>query len=85
MTLNLKFLAILALFLHRKLEFDTNASTALYHTYEFLTYFFTIFGAVIAESWLGIFKTVSSMSLVYSVGALLVTVGSIETFGLPTK
>lgn len=81
--MNLKFPAILALFLHRKLNFDPDMSTALYHTYEFLIYFFTIIGAIIAESWLGLFKTITSMSFVYAVGAGIVSFGTIESFGLP--
>lgn len=78
------FSAILALFLNRKLGFDPNVSTALYHTYEFMIYFFTIFGAIIAESWFGMFKTVALMSLVYSIGASLVSFGGIETLNIPT-
>lgn len=74
-----KLLAILALFLNRKLGFDPNMSTALYHTYEFFTYFFIIFGAIMAESWLGLFKTVTSMGLFYAVGSTLVSLGGIET------
>jgi solute carrier family 15 (oligopeptide transporter), member 1 len=73
----------LALFLHHKLNFDPNVSTALYHTYEFLIYFFTIIGAIIAESWIGLFKTITSMSFVYAVGAAIVSIGGIETLGLP--
>lgn len=74
----------MALFLNQKLGYDPNMSTALYHTYEFMIYFFTIFGAIIAESWLGMFKTVVGMSFVYSVGASLVSFGGIETLNIPS-
>lgn len=57
----------------------------MYHTYEFLIYFTTIFGAIIAESWLGLFKTIASMNLMYAFGAGIVSVGAIEVLGLPIK
>lgn len=60
-------------------------STALYHTYEFLIYFFTIFGAIIAESWLGLFRTLASMTFIYSIGAALISISGIETLNLPFK
>jgi solute carrier family 15 (oligopeptide transporter), member 1 len=60
-------------------------STALYHTYEFLIYFFIIFGTIIAESWLGLFKTLVSMTLIYSCGAVVIAVSGIETIGLPVE
>lgn len=75
--------AVLALFLHRKLNFDPNEATALYHTYEFLIYFFTIIGAIIAESWLGLFKTITTMSFVYAVGAAILALGAIEAWNMP--
>lgn len=77
--------AILALFLNRKLNFDPDVSTALYHTYEFLVYFTTIFGAIIAASWLGLFKTLASMTLVYVLGSALVAISGIETIDIPYK
>lgn len=80
---NSPLLAILALFLNRKLHFNPNASTALFHTYEFLLFFLTIFGAIIAESWLGIFKMVSIATLVYSFGSTLIAVSGIESIDMP--
>ncbi|CRL01737.1 CLUMA_CG014953, isoform A [Clunio marinus] len=77
--------ALLALFLNRKLNFDQNASTALYHTYDFLNYFLTIFGAIVAESWLGLFKTLSLMNFVYAFGSAIVSLSGIESIGLPLK
>lgn len=65
--------------------FDPNMSTALYHTYEFFIYLFTLLGAIFAESWLGLFKTMSIVSLVYSVGATVITVAGIELINLPFK
>lgn len=79
------FTAILSLFLHRKLNYDPNVSTALFHTYEFLVYLFTFFGAIIAESWLGMFKTIACTTLVYSFGSAIVAFSGIETIDLPLR
>jgi solute carrier family 15 (oligopeptide transporter), member 1 len=60
-------------------------STALYHTYEFLIYFFIIFGTLIAESWLGLFKTLVTMTLTYTVGATVIAVSGIEVIKFPLE
>lgn len=78
------FLAILVLYLNRKLDFDPSLSTALFHTNELLAYGFTIFGAIIADSWWGHFKTILWMSLIFAAGSVIVSVGSIELLHLPT-
>ena len=75
--------ATLSLFLNQKLGFDPNISTALFHAYEFLVFSMTIIGAIIADNWLGIYKTLLSMSFVYAVGAAFLSVGTIDPFNLP--
>ena len=71
--------AILALYLHRKLEFDEDASTAIYHTVELLAYTFPI----IADSWLGNFKTIAIMLGVFAIGTTTIAVTSIESLSIP--
>lgn len=77
------FLAILTLYLNRKLNFGQNASTAIFHTSELLSYLFPIVGAVIADSWWGHFKTVLWMLLLFSGGSFILALGAIETLGIP--
>lgn len=77
------FSATLSLFFNRKLGFDPSFSTALFHTYEFSVFFLTIIGAIIADTWLGLYKTLLSMSCVYAVGAALIALGTIEPLNLP--
>lgn len=74
------FLAVLLLYLHEKLGFDQNTSTAIFHTNELLSYFFPIFGAIIADSYWGLFKTLLIMSLVFAVGGTTIAIGGIEPF-----
>lgn len=71
------------MFLNRKLNFDPSISTAIYHTNELLAYSFSIIGAIIAESWWGLYNTVSWMSIVGASGFVILTVASIETINLP--
>lgn len=77
--------AILALFINQKLNFDANQSTALFHVNEFVLYFFSIIGAIVADSWLGLFKTISWMTLLLSAAAGLVAIASIDALELPIK
>lgn len=77
--------AILALFLNIKLQFNSNASTTIFHANELILYFFSMIGAIIADSWLGLFKTISLMTLLMSLGAGLVAVASIDDLQLPIK
>lgn len=71
--------------MNQKLNFDSDASTAIFHANEFILYFFSIIGAIIADSWLGLYKTISLMTLLLSVGAGIVSIVSIDVFQLPIK
>lgn len=74
----------MVLYLNTKLNFDQSTSTAIMHANDFLVYFFTIIGAVIADSWWGAYKTISLMMVVYSCGVAILSVGAIEALNLPT-
>lgn len=75
----------MSLFFNRKLGYDPSLSTALFHTYECLVFSFTIIGAIIADKWLGLYKTLISMSFCYALGLAFLVVGSIEPLNLPIK
>lgn len=49
-------LAILVLYLTRRLGYDDDGATVLYHVFTSLVYFCPLFGAIIADSFLGRFK-----------------------------
>jgi dipeptide/tripeptide permease len=78
-----EFSAVLLLYFNRKLGFDPSISTAFYHAYELLDYFATIFGAVVADSYLGLYKTITLMSLLFSIGSVVVSLTAIELLNLP--
>lgn len=71
------------LYLNRKLNFDPNSSTAIFHTIEVFAFGFTIVGAIISDSWWGHYKTILRMTLVFTVGSAAVSIGAIEALNLP--
>jgi solute carrier family 15 (oligopeptide transporter), member 1 len=77
--------AILAIFINQKLGFNSDSSTAIFHANEFLLYFFTIVGAIIADSWLGLYKTISFLTFLFSIGAGMIAVATIDSLQLPIK
>ncbi|NXN42271.1 S15A1 protein, partial [Rhinoptilus africanus] len=70
--------AVLVLYFKYFLQWDDNLSTAIYHTFVALCYLTPILGAIIADSWLGKFKTIVSLSVVYTIGQAVMAVSSIN-------
>ncbi|NXR16430.1 S15A1 protein, partial [Cinclus mexicanus] len=70
--------AVLTLYFTRFLHWDDNFATAIYHTFVALCYLTPILGAIIADSWLGKFKTILYLSIVYAIGQAVLSVGSIS-------
>ncbi|NXQ86154.1 S15A1 protein, partial [Nyctibius grandis] len=70
--------AVLVLYFKYFLQWDDNLSTAIYHTFVALCYLTPILGALIADSWLGKFKTIVSLSVVYTIGQAIMAVSSIN-------
>ncbi|NXO80301.1 S15A1 protein, partial [Sitta europaea] len=70
--------AVLTLYFSRFLHWDDNFATAIYHTFVALCYLTPILGAIIADSWLGKFKTILYLSIVYTIGQAVLSVGSIS-------
>ncbi|XP_006100697.1 solute carrier family 15 member 1 [Myotis lucifugus] len=70
--------ALLILYFTRFFKWDDNLSTAIYHTFVALCYLTPILGALIADSWLGKFSTIVSLSIVYTIGQAVTAVSSIH-------
>ncbi|XP_051814860.1 solute carrier family 15 member 2 isoform X2 [Acanthochromis polyacanthus] len=73
--------ALLTLYFVNYLHWDKDLSTAIYHAFSGLCYFTPILGALIADSWLGKFKTIIYLSIVYVIGHVVKSVGAIPTVG----
>lgn len=54
-----------------------DVSTAIYHAWVFLSYFTSLFGALLADSFLGKFKTIFYISIVYAIGQGVLSLGSV--------
>ncbi|XP_007467289.1 PREDICTED: solute carrier family 15 member 1 [Lipotes vexillifer] len=70
--------AILILYFQNFLGWNDNLGTAIYHTFVALCYLTPLLGAFIADSWLGKFKTIVSLSIVYTIGQAVIAVSSIN-------
>uniref|UniRef100_K7F535 Solute carrier family 15 member 1 n=1 Tax=Pelodiscus sinensis TaxID=13735 RepID=K7F535_PELSI len=70
--------AVLVLYFKYFLRWDDNLSTAIYHTFVALCYLTPILGAIVADSWLGKFMTIISLSIVYTIGQVIMAVSSIN-------
>lgn len=75
--------AILSIYLYQKLHFTKDRATTIYHAFSMLCYFCPIFGAMIADQFLGKFKTIVSISIIYVLGHLLKTLAAVPTLGVP--
>uniref|UniRef100_A0A8D2NEY6 Solute carrier family 15 member 1 n=1 Tax=Zonotrichia albicollis TaxID=44394 RepID=A0A8D2NEY6_ZONAL len=60
------------------LRWDVRFTAAIYHTFVALCHLTPILGAIIADSWLGKFKTILYLSIVYIIGQAVLTVSSIN-------
>ncbi|XP_027652291.1 solute carrier family 15 member 2 isoform X5 [Falco naumanni] len=76
--------AVLTLYFLSFFHWDENLSTAVYHAFSALCYFTPVIGAIMADSWLGKYKTIIYLSIVYVVGHLIKSVGAIPSLGNQT-
>uniref|UniRef100_A0A8C5TYC3 Solute carrier family 15 member 1 n=1 Tax=Malurus cyaneus samueli TaxID=2593467 RepID=A0A8C5TYC3_9PASS len=70
--------AVLTLYLIYFLRWDENVATIVYHSFAALCYLTPLLGAIIADSWLGKFKTILYLSIVYTAGQAILSVGSVS-------
>uniref|UniRef100_A0A3P8Z8K0 Uncharacterized protein n=1 Tax=Esox lucius TaxID=8010 RepID=A0A3P8Z8K0_ESOLU len=70
--------AVLVLYFRYFLQFDDDLATSIYHTFVALCYLTPILGAIIADSWLGKFKTIIYLSIVYAIGQVVMAVSAVN-------
>ncbi|KAJ8012718.1 hypothetical protein DPEC_G00045800 [Dallia pectoralis] len=70
--------AVLVLYFRYFLKFDDDLATSIYHIFVALCYLTPIMGAIIADSWLGKFKTIIYLSIVYAIGQVVMAVSAIN-------
>ncbi|XP_056157187.1 solute carrier family 15 member 1-like [Lampris incognitus] len=70
--------AVLVLYFRYFLRWDDDLATSIYHTFVALCYLTPILGAIIADSWLGKFKTIIYLSIVYTLGQVVMAISAIH-------
>jgi len=75
--------AILVIYLAKKLHYSEDTATSIYHLFSMACYFCPIFGALLADTFLGKFKTIVYISIIYVLGHLLKTLAAVPTLGVP--
>ncbi|XP_068165081.1 solute carrier family 15 member 1b [Antennarius striatus] len=70
--------AVLVLYFKYFLQWDEDFATTIYHTFVALCYLTPILGAIIADSWLGKFKTIIYLSIIYTAGQAILAVSAIH-------
>ncbi|XP_030374948.1 peptide transporter family 1-like [Scaptodrosophila lebanonensis] len=74
---------VLALYLCDGLNFTENFSTIMLHIFNFFGHFYSIFGAILADSCYGNVKTISGFSYLYAFGCFFLTISSMPHVGVP--
>jgi len=72
--------SILALYLTTNLDYSEDDSTIVFTAFSMAVYFFCIFGGVLSDVWMGKFKTILTMSIVFAIGTVILTLGTIANF-----
>jgi dipeptide/tripeptide permease len=67
------------------LNFSEDLATTIYHVFLLLCYALPIFGGILADSYIGKIKTIFYLSVVYSVGNIVLTSAATPPLHLPTE
>ncbi|XP_021917359.1 peptide transporter family 1 isoform X3 [Zootermopsis nevadensis] len=67
---------ILALYLRNILLYSDDDATVIYHVFAMFCYFFPLFGAMLADTLIGKFRTIFYISIVYAIGNVVISVAS---------
>lgn len=62
---------------------DNDSATLVYHATQMMSYFMCVVGAILSDTWLGRFKTILCLSVVYAVGSLSLAISTIPNGPLP--
>ncbi|GFY24415.1 solute carrier family 15 member 2 [Trichonephila clavipes] len=68
---------ILTLYLVTKLDYSENFSSKIFHGSQIIVFLSPIFGAILADVWLGKFWTILSVSILYACGNMTLALGAI--------
>ncbi|XP_055950985.1 peptide transporter family 2-like [Argiope bruennichi] len=70
------FQGILTLYMTQELNFSGYWAASIFHTFMVLAYISPVFGALIADGWLGLFRTIFYLSILFAIGNSVVAIGA---------
>lgn len=73
------------MYLTRHLLYSAPDATVLYHGFLSIIFMMSILGGIIADSWLGKYKTILYMFILYAIGMVVLNLGSIPMLELPGR
>lgn len=62
------------MYLAQRLNYSENQATVVFHVFTMLVYSTCLFGAILADSFLGKFKTILYLSILYAIGCGLTAI-----------
>lgn len=74
---------ILILYFTTKLSLDKSVATALYHSFNVICYFSPIGGGILADGYIGKYRTILGMSILYGIGNIVLALTAIPSLGAP--
>lgn len=76
----LNFSAILYVYLTDKLGIDAISATIQLSIFSMAVYVMCIFGGILSDSWLGKFKTILFLSIIYALGSVIFVAGTLPYY-----
>ncbi|CAL8070263.1 unnamed protein product [Orchesella dallaii] len=77
--------AVLTIYMRNVLNFGENKATSFYHIFLMLCYGLPVFWGVLSDSWLGKYKTILYVSILFAIGNITLTLSSIPPLNLPVQ
>ncbi|XP_017794191.1 PREDICTED: peptide transporter family 1 [Habropoda laboriosa] len=76
---------VLTLYLRNQLRYSAQTTIVIYHIFTAFVYFFPVFGAMLADSLLGKFRTIFYLSIIYSLGQIILSLSAVPPLGIPAR
>jgi dipeptide/tripeptide permease len=74
---------VLILYLTKFILIDDGTATAIYSAFTVICYFTPVIGAIISDGYIGKFKTILYLSIVYLIGEIILCLTSFKPLGAP--
>ena len=73
----------LVIYLSKFLGNEEHTAKSVYHEFIVICYFSPIFGAILSDGYIGLYRTIVSVSFVYFAGEIILTIFSLKPLGAP--